>query len=200
MVVESITAFIQVIDRLIQLVDRREKVNRAMFMDFVVPVMADFELVHQDYIESAKRYIALLEDKTVPFNDEHPIFESIRQDRLLAAHLKQKARVLCIPYSSENSKKQDTRLNGLALEMSDYFGVVDFDIINRHRPPTHAPGGSFRQLLERSLRELYEPVPADDASELATRLVWETLDLLQDHYGRVFKEYNELKQQLLQPI
>jgi hypothetical protein len=47
----TITAFGLVIHRLIQLVDRREKLNRNTFTDFVAPAMSDFDAAHKDYME-----------------------------------------------------------------------------------------------------------------------------------------------------
>src|SRR5690242_18022007 len=92
--VASLTTFGLVLDRLIQLVDRREKLGRNFFSDYVAPVMADFEAVHKDYMESLKRYAERLKDKTFEFGPEHPIFEEIRRDRISARHLQTKARVL----------------------------------------------------------------------------------------------------------
>ncbi|WP_188130877.1 hypothetical protein [Paraburkholderia panacisoli] len=49
MPVATLTAFGLLMDRLIQLVQRRETLNRNTFTDFVAPAMTDFEAVHKEF-------------------------------------------------------------------------------------------------------------------------------------------------------
>jgi hypothetical protein len=190
MLAASLTTFGLVLDRLIQLVDRREKVNRNVFADYVAPVMADFEAVHKDYMESLKRYGDRLQDKTVEFSLEHPIFEEIRRDRISAKHLQTRARVLSA------SDGFDRRLSWFAWQISCYFWLS----AEPHLPDaTDYGAGSARAVLGDTLSEICERND-EDRYELAQKAVWHTAEKLQSGHAEVFAAFTRLKADLLDPI
>src|SRR5690242_16457465 len=79
---------LKLIDRCIDLVKRREQVNRDLFNDFVEPAFADFKAVHRDYVESFRRYRTMISDEAIPLTRQHPIFQAIQSDNLYSQDLR----------------------------------------------------------------------------------------------------------------
>jgi hypothetical protein len=199
MLVESLTALGLVIDRLIQLIQRRETLNRTTFADFVVPVMIDFEAVHKDYSDSFKRYREMLKDIYPPFDLSHPVFEAIENDREFAKDLQMKAKALT------QLGNLDPRLFKFACSIERYFHICRDDITKQPKivfAPTHPfEGCSARTEIQRDLGN----VAAGPAMKLhkyreAVSTVMDTLRSLQNSYRLVFEEFTKLKTELLIPI
>src|SRR3954468_5170048 len=102
------------VDRCIALAKRREDVNRAIFVDFVVPLVADFEAVHRDYVESFRRYREMITTSPLELDTEHPVMEALRVDEVFSAALRLK-----IPSSSDFAHSET--LGSLADAMQRYL-------------------------------------------------------------------------------
>lgn len=85
-----IDLLLKVIDRCIDLVKRREELNRRLYTDFVEPAFADFEALHRNYLESFARYQLMIKASDVPLNYKHPIVEALADDSLFSSHLRSK--------------------------------------------------------------------------------------------------------------
>ncbi|MFP3637955.1 hypothetical protein [Paraburkholderia sp. SIMBA_054] len=190
MIAESLAAFVAVIDRLIQLVDRREKLNRNTFTDFVAPAFADFEAVHKDYLESYRRYYARVADPAISINRDNPVFVEIERDALLSASLREKARLL---YANE-----DPNLKPLVETIHDYFlqashPVSLFDARTQR-------GNVPRMKLRESLDEItIQSLPDAEKRVLALEAIDRSVRNLQRGYGFVVAVYDDLKVKLLTP-
>jgi hypothetical protein len=83
-----IELFVALLDKLIDLVKKREEINRASFSDFLSPAMLGIEAVHNDYLASFARYREILKDKRIPLDANHPVFEKIKEDNLFSQQLR----------------------------------------------------------------------------------------------------------------
>jgi hypothetical protein len=210
MLAVTLTSFVAVIDRLIQLVDRREKLSRSTFTDFVAPVMADLDTVHKDYLDSFRRYYATLDNKSIPLSEQHPVFADIDRDIRLSQNLMLKARALAL------REDLDSKLRPFAISIDAYFAVTSYQPQNANQEiPESTPVAERALFLQRNLsifsmartyffHELSNVVKSanDDATKRkdAFRILDESTTLLQRNYGRVFIVFNGLKTELLQPI
>lgn len=70
--------FLKLIEKLIDLVKQRQQLNRATFDELASPAMASMEAVHDDYVKTFSEYRAILKDKHIPLDDEHPVFDKIK--------------------------------------------------------------------------------------------------------------------------
>ncbi|HWK51014.1 MAG TPA: hypothetical protein VNR40_14070 [Steroidobacter sp.] len=225
MLVESLTTLGMVLDRLIQLVDRKEKLNREVFTDFIEPLMTDFDAVHRDYIESFGRYLEMLDDQTIPFNREHPIFDEIKRNRISAQHLQTRVRAL-----GEALDYRDERLSPLIFNIWHYFRISNAlaagedDNGAREPPRRRAKSNSPRAVLLRMTRtrsaravlaeklhlisfhrastldSILEHEASDNRHALAQMAVLDTAGNLQEKYAAVYRAFAKLKQHLLSPI
>ncbi len=212
MPVELITAFVWVVDRLIQLVDRREKLNKNTFTDFVVPVMTDFDAAHKDYIDSFKRYCEQLKDETILIDEKNPVFEDISRDILLSENLRTKALAL----SRRNDL--DSLLIPFVVSIEEYFSFA-------YREPVFADdsggfsGGFYSQTPESffpsefaganvprseliyKLSEIARlSIPDVDKRKKALDALDRSIEILQKKYENVFSAFTTLKTKLLSPI
>lgn len=200
MIAESITAFVAVVDRLISLADRREKLNRNTFTDFVAPVMSDFEAVHKNYIECFGDYLTAVADHSIPFSVHHPLLDKIRNDSVLSQYLRMKA----LEITSQPCL--DPRMLPFAQSLEEYFGVAEGPLVKqsgRHEDFRSrfircnlARRIAYSQLSEIARKNL----PDAQKRTLATEALILTLGGLQTRYDAVFSKFNELKTKLLSPI
>jgi hypothetical protein len=79
---------IMVIDRLISLVKQRQETDRQLHDDFFVPLVADFEALHQNYLETFATYRSDIDGSAVPLSPSHPVLARISRDSLFTAQLR----------------------------------------------------------------------------------------------------------------
>jgi len=210
MIAESITAFVAVVDRLIQLTARRELLNRNTFTDFVAPVMTDFEAVHKNYLDSFRRYHAALADSAIPITEAHPIFKDINRDIILSRSLIYKAMSL--------RDAQNIRLQQLASQVEDYFQIPADSLLAYQTEPVDSPLGYeipgklewvlysprtnvFRSVAIEMLHDVASGPLSDEAKrKWAVEQLDAMLEALQARYWHVLSAYNTLKIQILTPV
>jgi len=78
----------RLIDRCIQLAEKRREQNRSIHQDFIEPILADFETVHADYITSFSEYRDLIFTSECPFDTDHPVITKLARDMLLRQQLR----------------------------------------------------------------------------------------------------------------
>ncbi|WP_162071091.1 hypothetical protein [Burkholderia sp. THE68] len=195
-----------------------------MFIDYVEPVMADFETIHAEYMKNFHRYSDMLSDRSVPFNEEHPVFEEIRRNTIAAQHLKTRVRML------GEMPDVDERLTSFVFSIWHYFWLSSafVSVPAREGTPATVPvrgsqADSPRNVLLRmkrtrsagyvlslslheisgrntSLNTVLRAQSSEDLHGRAQAAVWSTAKILQDKYAAVYFEFTKLKQRLLKPI
>jgi hypothetical protein len=204
--------FLNLIDRLIAMAKRREEVSRNLYADYVKPTMEDFEKVHQDYLESFKRYRTLIQDPAHPLGPGHPLMEEIRQDNLYSEALRTKLEVL---YEQEFDPVIGPLIRAIRVYMRHFslplleYPALDLrpwwkrwegppvQNIYRHRRPRTQ---NVRSEVSRNLQELFKD--GNDARKKRTQAL-KVLDLsvrdLQERYLGVIEAKEQLRTQLLRP-
>jgi hypothetical protein len=212
------------LDRLIQLVTRREALNRSHYADFIAPMMVDLDAVHKDYIESFRRYQELLRDTSHPITMQHPIFEAMDNDNALSAGLREK--VIC----AWSSDPPDSDLAEFSFAISHYlYGInpsphttveiqnilIRFDFPHVIFPVVRLLT-ALKASLENEERSLVQQnrsstalclisicdhdFPDEKRRRLAKLVLIASIDKLQRRYRRVVGLHNQLKRKLLQPF
>ncbi len=84
--------FDKLINRCIQLAERREKARKHLFDDFISPIYQEFEAIHNEYIQSFRRYRELIKSSKTPLRKNSPILDLVREDLLFTSG--QRAKVI----------------------------------------------------------------------------------------------------------
>jgi hypothetical protein len=184
--------FLKLIDRLIDLVKRRQELNKASFTDFVAPAMADLEAVHKDYLDRFGRYRDLLEDKKIPLNADHPLFGTIEKDNLFSEGLRSKI--------LELDALMDDKVFG------HFMSDVKWYVSGAATPPENVEyepwdGRSQMRLVGYSVT--LGAILKGGGSEavkrtLAIKALDEAVHSVQRYYSKVLEAFTELKKKLLQ--
>ncbi len=80
----------KLIDRCIQLAQRREKQDRDLYSDLLAPTLDNFEKVHKNYIETFIAYKNIVISGSTALTLEHPIFNRIIEDSQASSDLRAK--------------------------------------------------------------------------------------------------------------
>ena len=78
----------KLIDRCIQLVRYREEIHRRLFDAYVEPIQTDFEAVHEDYLETFRKYRAMVRAPVPTLDEHHPVLDAITEDSLFNSKLR----------------------------------------------------------------------------------------------------------------
>lgn len=84
-----------VIDRLVHLVKQRQETDRQLYEDFVVPALADFEILHQNYLDTFHGYLRDIRTER-KLRPNHPVLRKIKEDSLYSEQLRARLKPLLI--------------------------------------------------------------------------------------------------------
>jgi hypothetical protein len=182
---------LKLLDRLIDLGKHRQEVSRASFTDFVAPAMADLETVHQDYLDSFRRYRDMLENTTIPLTADHPVLRTIARDNLFSEGLRSKI--------LELNPITDDKVFG------PFISRVKWYVSGASTPPEaveYEPWDGISQVRRVRYRRTLEAILRGEGTEDAKRLqaitaLDEAVHSLQLYYRDVLREFAELKKELL---
>lgn len=68
----------------------QNQISRSHLQDFVEPAYAQFEKVHESYLEAFQRYRILLSTEEPPLDPDHPIFDAINEDHVFSSGTREK--------------------------------------------------------------------------------------------------------------
>jgi hypothetical protein len=180
-------SFLALIAQLIDLEKRREKVRRITFVDFVAPAMTDLESVHKDYLETFRRYRAMLEDRALPLNSAHPILAAIPTDNLFSEDLR--AKVVAI-FDLDITQSP---LGGFLLAATDYLSfIMSWTETELYQVARTAIYGRLAVIVRSN-------EPDDGKRQQALELLDGFVGALQKRYAVVIREFSELRVTLLKP-
>ena len=195
------TAIAEVIKHSIDLVRRREEVNRNTFGDFVAPLMAAFEAIHRDYLSSFRKYRDVLIDaNTLERTDA--LFAEILDDSLFSVNLREQVVQL-----GRIDVEADGPLRPFVEAISQYltFATSALDTTpdtlfdeEDTRAARHQYANMPRALLLQSLRSLANlSVPGQDRVWLARMTLRAMTERLQLLHSKVATTYVQLTVNLL---
>ena len=204
MVVSSlllIETFVKGLDKVTDLLKRGEQQRADLFRNFVEPAWKDFEAVHQNYLDSLKRYTDLLNDVTKPITHSHPIFKVIEQDSLYTDAMRAKV-------AEAQRFAGDPALGSLIARMTDYLVTVPrtFTFLLTGDEPKQKPTmADFARCLPRTTLKdqlrfvASKEIHTEEQRRLALLCVAGAVEGLQASYGRALVAYNDVKVKLLTP-
>jgi hypothetical protein len=80
-----IDLFDKLISRCLQLAERREKARKNLLDDFISPIYQEFEVIHNEYIQSFRKYRELIKTSKTQLRKNSPILDLIREDLLFTS-------------------------------------------------------------------------------------------------------------------
>ena len=189
---------LRLVDHVVLLVREREKVNRQFFDDFIAPAMADFELVHKDYLDSFARYRAMLADTSNELTPWHPVFASIRHDNLMSEGLRGKI------WALENRELGwRSCFERFVYQLIRYLQDVPADLneeMARRYDSERVESQLIRTTLLKELAAVIEmDLDANHRRAVSLSILDDTIGKVQRHYLGVIEAYLALKQESLTP-
>lgn len=188
---------LKLIDRLIQLGERREKINRNLFTDFVSPIFSDFEKIHEEYLASFRKYREMIKMD----ESREQLEDRIKEDMLFTASSRSKLRNL-------EERRTDPTLGKFIQSIASY---IRCDVT---WPPNNPAPESWsvaeiviweaminacrRNFMDLTFDILYNSSkPKRSRKEATLIVVDELVKTQQSKYLNVLSEYNLLKDRLL---
>ena len=172
-------------DRLIQLWNYREEVDRHLFENFITPIHADFEILHQEYLDSFKGYRRMVKTSADPFNENHPVLDVLEEDATFNGKLRLRIHGMV---AGEN----DPLLGKFITSIYDYFHRSDLECDDDGPPDNFA-----RNEAQAGIREVFESdLSAAEKQSKAIRVIDQIIEELQGKYFAETREFFELKKAL----
>lgn len=184
---------LQLVDRCIALLDKRESVNKVVYAEFIAPLFQDFEVLHRDYLNSFRRYEDTILTSSSSLDLTHPALAQIRKDSIYSHNLR--AKISSESVANAYSGK-DPNISELISEIYKYlnFGCQDFLEGDFEIEGINGP----RQKLRKGLCGIFEK---KELEEVKQRKALDALDRivvsLQEGYYRVLYCEKKIKRQFL---
>lgn len=179
----------KLIEKCIELVRQREESDRKLYEDFVEPAVADFEKVHQNYLETFQSYRRILETQSATLTIDHPILKKIKEDMLFSAQFRSKLEAL-------EEFQIDPVFGPFITSIVQYTRGTELskEVLLTGRRGLNVP----RSYIIVGLTELFEKETSEvQKQEKALALLDRVLSELQWGYGHVMDEHIKLKKRLL---
>ncbi|MBN1602282.1 MAG: hypothetical protein JW915_11775 [Chitinispirillaceae bacterium] len=201
-----IDIILKIIDRCIDLIKRKEEVNRDLFTDFVKPIQDDFDQVHENYMISFKKYRDMMDTVEHPVSSDSILFKSISEDSVFSYYDRAKLHLLK-RYSNHTVFGQYIK------EIRSYL-ILSNDA-NPLQGVTNKIEGNPKDIYEENLRmnaprfwtinqiieaQKEQGLNKENYRDLAICKIDEMVLTLQQHHERIYQEYLNLKDKLLTKI
>ena len=164
------------IDRLIQLVKSRQDTDRNLYVDFLIPLQKDFEILHEDYMKAFQGFRKKLKETTEPLLPGHEIIDIIENDSRATAHLR--AKILAL-----HEVQDDPRFGRLVRAAAAYIGAREMlgrVMIKGYRSVPN----SARTTAITGLKEIFESnLPENEKKIASVKLIDKIIDELQDNFA-----------------
>lgn len=194
---------LKLIDKLIELVKRREEVDKDLFSNFLVPAMTDFEAVHKSYVDSFRKYRECVADRNNALDRRHKVFDLIKEDMLDSIDLRGKVLAL---YQLEVDPVFSSFIRSIReyldspIDTKGYITEFVLQLIPGVGPAANAARISLCHSLIRCMSECLTANTGEDARRaLALKLIDNKIEELKLKYNEVSKEFIKLKIRLLMP-
>ncbi len=160
--------------------------KKELFTNFIVPAMSDFELVHNNYMETFRTYIELISGSK-SFNDIAPqIIETIKNDSLFSDNIREKVYSFCDYVGTEFNDFSDNIISYFmfASKAPNYSSELECNV----------PRGIY---LDSLIDILKENTTDDDKKKHAIDQGRMIVNHLQRRYRIVADSFNYLKNDFL---
>jgi hypothetical protein len=180
----------KLIDRCIQLAQRREKQDRDLYSELLSPALDEFERIHKNYIDTFVAYKAMLNGKDNALTQDHPIFNKLVEDSQSSFDLRAKVMAL-------REYTTDPILGRFIHRMCNYImgQQIGIQVLEEGEPMRlNAPRGKF----SRGLKTIFVETSDENTKRLESiALLNYVMGDLQDNYQLVMDEHVRVKAKLL---
>jgi hypothetical protein len=189
----------KLVDRCIQLVRHKQEVSLHLFENFIEPIQADFETIHQSYLDSFREYRKMLKTSIDSFTGSHPVLDAIYEDAKFSSKLRMRIHSMA-------SCEDDQFLGNFISSIYGYFRRLDFaehhlflDESGAEEPSyMDRPDNVARDYAQEKISEIFiSERTAADKQLSAIRVIDEIVEELQVRYLAETKEFFELKKTLI---
>jgi len=168
----------KLISRVIDLLKEEQRLKKSLHDDFVMPLMDQFDEIHNNYIQTFIKYRETIKQGASPLNKEHPLFEEIKKDSLSSDSMRVKLRALWRVLSDRSNNSSE--LMGLLEPIARYLELAVESPI-----PRNAPRASITSDILGATKEQ------------ACSVIEEKIEQLQRDFSRVHDKHQELKMKLV---
>jgi hypothetical protein len=187
------TQLLELVSKLVnqcdELLRERKESDHKAYDDFVEGALADFETVHQNYLESFQSYRKMVDGQSVSLNAGHPVLKKLDEDMLFTTQLRLKLEAL-------KEFQQDPLFGSFIKKIVEYTQGTEFSkrvLLTGRRGLNVRRGYTIAGLTEIFGKEISDSQKQKEALALLDRVVSE----LQVAYGHVLDEHMKLKKRLL---
>ena len=186
-----IDAGVRIIDRLIQLLQTREKRKEKYFNNFVEPLYKDAETIIKDYNVLFGELISKIENENSESGEE--IIKWIEQRRVTYWPLREKVRALLSDKNGRNTHTGKFERGIWFIMTGGLFFLGEKEYVRAG--DVHFPGADRHTLLD--LIDQFSAEPFKRSKSLYIQLAKSQLRFIQDAWKDVAMGYAELKRQSL---
>jgi hypothetical protein len=187
------TQLLELVSKLVnqcnELLSERKESDHKSYEDFVEGALADFETVHQNYLESFQSYRKMVDGQSSLLTSDHPVLKKIDEDSLFTTQLRLKLEAL-------KEFQQDPLFGSFIKKIVEYTQGTELTqrVLLTGRRGFNAP----RSYAIVGLTEIFEKKTSDSEKQKeALALLDRVVSELQFVYGRVLDEHMKLKKRLL---
>ncbi|MEP7319980.1 MAG: hypothetical protein ABI921_14590, partial [Panacibacter sp.] len=192
---EQATKDTSLVDLVTNIVDKYSNVanqqqdGRSAYKDFIEPALADFEKVHQNYLETFLNYKRVIENQNIPLAAGNPILQKIEEDMLFSIQLRSKPEAL--------KELQDNAVFG-----SFITSIVNYtnggETMKRVLLTGRRGMNVARTYAIAGLKNIFETGTDENEKKIqALALIDRIVSELQYEYDQVMKAHIKLKKQVL---
>ena len=187
------TQLLELVNKLVnefnELRKERKESNQKERESFVEAALADFETLHQNYLESFRTYRKSV-DQSTSFNSDHPVLKKLDEDMLFTTQLRLKLEAL-------KEFQQDPLFGSFIKKIVEYLQGTELSkrVMLNGRRGANAP----RNYTIVGLKEIFGKLTSDSQKQAeALALLDRIVSELQFAYGRVLDEHMKLRKLLLE--
>ncbi len=187
------TQLLELVSKLVnqcnELLRERKDSDHKAYEDFVEGVLADFEAVHQNYLESFQSYRKMVDGQSIALTSDHPVLKKIDEDMLFTTQLRLKLEAL-------KEFQQDPLFGSFIKQIVEYTQGTELSkrVVLTGRRGLNVP----RRYTIVGLTEIFGKDTSDSQKQKeALALLDRVVSDLQFVYGRVLDEHMKVKKSLL---
>lgn len=171
-----------------ELLKERKESDEKAYEDFIESALADFEKVHQNYLESFQGYRRMVDGQSGSHTLEHPVLKKLDEDMLFTTQLRLKLEAL-------SEFQQDPLFGPFIKKIVEYTQGSE---LSKKVLLTGRRGLNVsRNYTIVGLKEIFEKEIADSQKQTeALALLDRVVSELQFVYGRVLDEHMKVKKRL----
>jgi len=188
--------FLKLLEKLLDLAKESQRVKRLLHDDFILPVMQQFEHVHQEYISSFQVYRELATSQSPAFKTDNPVFSKLESDMIFTHASREKLVAMSeglMPFRNKYGWSDEDKIGRFIWSMLEYIQSISDSARDRY---SNAPRENILESLRRIAAgdRFHEGM---SPSQEAEREILEKMWKMQDLYSDIQHVYQQARTDLL---